>query len=353
MRKLVIFTACVLCSIASLQAQQKFNVQNGTKAEFYDGLEEAIEKAASGDTIYLPGGIIQVQGDIVVIDKKLTIIGAGWDVDSIGGLQATKIERAANNAYCAINFREGSDGSLLMGCELRGVTFGHRNEFNEDRQNIQNITIWRNKIPTVTLGVSTTNNNVENIFIKENYISNTFDGKNASNCWINNNLMYHISNLNNSHIYNNVITSITPTLSISSLKECIIENNFIAGKGNVLSSFDSYIDNCSFNNNAFESSDISFPNWTSIGFNNLIDQGAIYTFQINDLGLPKNLVIRDTSPCKNAGTDGTDIGIFGGSTPYKAGAVPFNPHIDKAVISSQTDKDGKLHIDITVSAQDR
>ena len=82
-------------------------------------------------------------------------------------------------------------------------------------------------------------------------------------------------------------------------------------------------------------------------------QETIRTFIVNNFTLPKNLKIREDSPCKNAGTDGTDIGIFGCPAPYKDGAVPFNPHINKALISGQTDKDGKLKVDIQVSAQTR
>jgi len=321
-----------------MQAQQKFNVQNGTKTEFYDGLEEAIQKAASGDTIYLPGGVIQVQNDLI-IDKKLALIGAGWDVDSIGGLMKTDLRK--NGSYnVTINFREGSDGSLLMGCELSSVSFGHRDQFNDDHQNIQNITIWRNKCNSVALGVGVGVgvNNVRNIFIKENYIPQIYSYS-ASNCWINNNVIHGvISGLNDSHIYNNVI------IQIQDMNECIFENNFIInGVGN-------YCNNSTFAHNAFATI-VNFPNGTNTGINNLVEQGTIYTFQVDNLSFPKNLVIRDTSPCKNAGTDGTDIGIFGGSTPFKS--RPFNPHIDKAIISSQTDKEGILKVEITATAQDR
>ena len=158
---------------------------------------------------------------------------------------------------------------------------------------------------------------------------------------INNNLCYGISLLINSHIYNNV----TSSYWLSGLTECVVENNFI---GASLSS----CSNCSFNNNAF-TTDFTFPVGSNTGSKNLMNQTTQQTFEVNDLSLPKNLRIRTTSPCKNAGTDGTDIGIFGGPAPYKPGAVPFNPHITQSAISAQTDKDGNLKVNIQVSAQTR
>ena len=342
--KALLVALSVICFATASRAQQKFNVQNGTKTEFYDDLETAIQKAVSGDTIYLPGKIIQVQND-VIIDKKLAIIGAGCDVDSVGGLQTTEIKKS-DGFLAMMNFRNGSDGSLLMGCIVGDIQFGHNNEYNEPQQNIQNVTIFRNKIGSINLAVAVSNDQVvKNIFIKENQIGGFINGFGigATDCWITNNLVYAIgygtSNLN---FYNNVISGF-----INSAIDCRFENNFI-NSFLISGSFD----NCIFNNNAFATS-FTFPFGNNSGSNNLMDQTPQQTFGVDDLSLPKNLKILATSPCKNAGTDGTDIGIFGGPAPYKAGAVPFNPHITRSSIVGYTDKDGKLKVNIQVSAQTR
>jgi len=250
-----------------------------------------------------------------------------------------------------VNLRNGSDGSLLVGCILGTIQFGNMDEFNVAQQNIKNVTIWRNKIiGYINLGLSSTNNQIKQIIVSENIITNYLNyfsilAYGASDCIINNNFcIAGIAELKNSRIYNNVLRNI-----VGSLTECVIENNFIIG--NI--SNNSYLcSNSSFKNNAFTTNFI-FPVGSNTGSNNLMSQETIKTFAGTDLTLSKNLVIRSDSPCKNAGTDGTDIGIFGGSAPFKAGAVPFNPHIDKAIISAQTDKDGKLKVDIQVSVQTR
>lgn len=53
----------------------------------------------------------------------------------------------------------------------------------------------------------------------------------------------------------------------------------------------------------------------------------------------------------NAGNDGTDIGIYGTSSPYKPGNVPYNPHFRSAVIAPATNGNGDLPVNIRVAAQ--
>jgi hypothetical protein len=115
-------------------------------------LETAVQQAVSGDTIYLPGVEIQLTNDLV-IDKKLALIGAGWDVDSIGGLKRTELKKS-NGSYANIYYRESSNGSLLTGCTLGGIVFGHQDEVNDFFENIEEVTIWRNDIDNIALGVS-------------------------------------------------------------------------------------------------------------------------------------------------------------------------------------------------------
>jgi len=62
--------------------------------------------------------------------------------------------------------------------------------------------------------------------------------------------------------------------------------------------------------------------------------------------------LKADSPGKNAGKDGTDIGIYGGSYPWKEGSLPFNPHYQKIQVAPKTDNQGNLNVNIMVKAQD-
>jgi hypothetical protein len=307
-----------------LQAQQRFNVQNGTKTAFYNDLETAVQQATAGDTIYLPGGEIPLQNELV-IDKKLAMVGAGWDIDSV--MRVTKLSRT-------VFFRSGSDGSLITGCDL------YRIEISDGSNAIEDITIWRNKVSNaVVLG-----SNTQRVFVKENLIG-SMEGRGAFDCIITNNVVTNnvVSNFTLSHFANNIMYGLANAI------ECTVENNYFLDVN-----FTGDMRSCIFNNNAFNGS-ISFPfNGTCTGSNNISDpQSPGDTFISMNINSPKTLVVKETSPCKNAGTDGTDIGIYGGSQPYKAGVVPFNPHITRLSVSPQTDKDGKLYVEIIATAQDR
>ncbi len=51
------------------------------------------------------------------------------------------------------------------------------------------------------------------------------------------------------------------------------------------------------------------------------------------------------------GTDGTQVGIFGGEFPFKDGAIPSNPHFQIEEIENVTNS-GTLKVKVKVSAQD-
>jgi hypothetical protein len=111
--------------------------------------------------------------------------------------------------------------------------------------------------------------------------------------------------------------------------------------------------NCTFNYNAF-TVDFTFPLGNNIGANNLMSQSQADTFTGGNISLtPSLLQLKPESPCKTAGTFGTEIGMYGGTRPYKASSLPFNPHIDKSVISTRTDAAGKLSVEIIVTAQEK
>ncbi|MEO8733968.1 MAG: hypothetical protein ABI373_06530, partial [Flavobacteriales bacterium] len=57
------------------------------------------------------------------------------------------------------------------------------------------------------------------------------------------------------------------------------------------------------------------------------------------------------NPGIGAASDGTDIGLYGGSTPLKPGYVPYNPHYLNINIAGATNANGELPVNITVARQ--
>lgn len=65
----------------------------------------------------------------------------------------------------------------------------------------------------------------------------------------------------------------------------------------------------------------------------------------------QNFHLITNSPGLNAGTDGTDVGIYGTNQPTKEGWIPSNPHISYKNVSQQTDANGNLKATFIVKAQ--
>jgi hypothetical protein len=72
---------------------------------------------------------------------------------------------------------------------------------------------------------------------------------------------------------------------------------------------------------------------------------------VNKFDYSYDFHLAENSIARGAGIEGTDCGIYGGTNPYKEGAVPMNPHIQAISIPSTTDGEGKLHISVKVKAQ--
>ena len=108
MKKLFLTLIMAVFTTELLQAQQISVVSSGGATSLYRTLQDAIEGAAPGSTIYLPGGGFPISND-VEITKKLTIIGIGNNTknDNVDG---TTIITGK------LSFKEGSSGSAVMGC---------------------------------------------------------------------------------------------------------------------------------------------------------------------------------------------------------------------------------------------
>ena len=58
--------------------------------------------------------------------------------------------------------------------------------------------------------------------------------------------------------------------------------------------------------------------------------------------------LTDAAKTQCLGTDGTEVGIYGGSLPFDP--TPSNPQITKCNVAAKSTADGKLSVDIEVNA---
>ena len=80
--------------------------------------------------------------------------------------------------------------------------------------------------------------------------------------------------------------------------------------------------------------------------------GSIFVSDVDNIfQWSDDLHLASGSPGISAADDGTNIGIYGSTSPFKAGAVPYNPHYQQATIATSTNPNGELPVSIRVAAQ--
>jgi hypothetical protein len=319
----------LLGCLAKAKSQTAIALQHGATTFIESRLDTAIAHAQNGDVIYLPGGLI-AGSENVSINRKLTIIGAGYRPDSSQVTSPTKI---SGN----VTFTSGSDGSLISGVYL----LNHLYMINT------NVNVTRSNVYSVFMDGALTN-----VLIEENIIRGYFWGGAASlsGIVVRKNLFYGL-NIGPSPFFRDLNGGITfsnniylATSYFDHVQSCLFRNNiFVVTPGFSNSS------NLQFDNNLFT------DNPAVSGSGNIINEPIANIFNSYTLGAAWNITQNfHLSPaCNgiNAGNDGTDIGIYGSSTPFKDGALPLNPHFQSAAVPGNANAGGQLNINITVRAQ--
>jgi len=338
MKTFLISTILLLAISLYSTAQNLITVQNGSKVQFYTSLDSAYVHSADGDTLYLPGGSYSPPAEI---NKSIHIIGVGHNPDSTSATNFTLINGS-------IDLRQGASNGSLTGVYLTG------NILLTDT--IYNYSVERCNVGDLSLTTFTHNNS----FV-ENVIRTGVYGGNSSNNLFFNNIFNSHATLSYTNTFggfnagtefkNNIIFGPISQNSYSIIGT-IFENNIFIG-GDFY-----YPTNCVFSNNLVDST--GYIRWDAYGNthdSNLINQGVGSIFVKYTGGgsfkYTDNYHLKSGSPGKNAGKDGTDIGIYGGVFPWKEGSVPFNPHIISSTIANKTNSDGTLHVSIKVEAQHR
>jgi hypothetical protein len=239
---------------------------------------------------------------------------------------------------------EGSSNGSLTGVYLTGDLQG-------TTAVVSSYIISRCRI-SGSVNLTSTNSNFNFI---ENVLDGYFGAGPVPNCSFLNNIItatfntnYTNACFNYSTFRNNIF--IPSSYYVVSCQYSTFENNIFNGTVN---SITSNVQNSIFNNNIF-AGPINFPSNTNIGANNIPNQYSSITF-VNQSGSTFNYThdyhLQSSSEGKNKGSDGTDIGIYGGIYPWKAGSIPSNPHFQVIKVDPKTDAAGNLKVRIKVAAQ--
>ncbi|MEP7321591.1 MAG: hypothetical protein ABI761_06715 [Saprospiraceae bacterium] len=334
MKNIILLVVCLISFCELMQAQSlQFAVvrPNGT-TYICPTLDSAYNLSLDGDFLYLPGGSY---GLTQPITKSIHIYGAGIHSDSSAVTTRTILDN--------ISLVEGASNGSITGCYF--ITGGY-NVLVQGLVNNYSITYC------FLAGGIKFNVASNNFIITSNIVGSFGDGCLYGGSWsiqlagqghlISNNFIKASISSNGGNVYrNNIISYCSPYCSTLNCSNEEFDNNIIACAGSGV-------------NNSFFHNNIGWTNGLDShgnqGYNNYTISGPIDSLFINytagwDEG---NIHLVPNSPYMDAGTDGTELGIYGGMFPTSEGWVPKNPHIYFKDIDQLTGPDGKLHIQVGV-----
>ncbi|MDI6832295.1 MAG: hypothetical protein QMD02_00415 [Bacteroidales bacterium] len=334
------FLILILIVISMTMYSQKAALHTASGVQIFNGSNAFINAhnaASSGDTIYLSGGTFTPPASF---DKQLMIFGAGHYVDSTLATGKTFI-----NGNVTLN--ENADLFYLEGVEITG------NFTISNNHSVNNVIIKRCKINGTFNALGDLSNPTSNLSLIGNVLMNRLNLENIQNSLLSNNIISNtFQGSNGNMISNNIIMGFIWGSSMDYLffgSNNTLTNNIILwegynanvnGSGNI------------FNNNLYVEPTPDYgATATSIGNYTGILQTTIFVNQTgNTFDYAHDYHLQ--APTTYLGTDGTEVGIYGGTFPYKEGAVPHNPHIQLKNIAPTTNANGDLQIQIQVGAQE-
>lgn len=296
-----------------------FTVNNtpGSNAQF-DNIQAAHDAASPGDTILVGGSATQY--NLVSVSKKIVIIGPGFKPNNNDNL-------VANISFVSLA-STSAEGSVFIGFKSNEISVDAGSNL-VNFISIQgceiNSIIGRNKGRNWTI---------------ENTIASVISGLEFST--IRNTFLNAVQNLKTSGIINCVFLS----GGTSSGENLLFSNNIFSTAGQVSTN------NSTFNNNLFTRQDpvatnSSFPVSNSFS-NNLfgVDPKFVNTAFGNLFSFKNDYNLQPDSPAIGAGTDGRDLGVYGGQGFSNSGEPPL-PIVTGLLIKNSTlDQNGQLQVEI-------
>ena len=339
MKRLVMITTMAIAFFNVATAQISIVIQNNDKVFESSKIDTIINHIEQGDTIYLPGGNIVLTGELR-IDKEVHIIGAGHYPDSTSATSYTHV--SGSN----VRFVPGSDNSSITGINLnRDLYFGLTVD-----EAVSNITISRSSLSNIYCGYGNVRNTPNNfINLRENVIRGSLNCADVQHLLVEKNIINgRIDNLTDNAVFRNNIFLYQGSYSVFRTCTGITVNN------NIFVRDDHGLSASTINNNLFRLNFVAVSG-TNLGSGNIVNNGIDSLFVNSDgdaaFSYTTNYHLHPDCDGIGAGTDGTEIGIYGSTSPYKEGAVPFNPHIRFINIRSESEN-GILPVEIHVAAQE-
>ncbi|HNW88679.1 MAG TPA: glycosyl hydrolase family 28-related protein [Bacteroidales bacterium] len=344
MKKQLLMLVFVAIAAISFAQTKNIVVEFGATSTAYLDLPSAIAAAPNGATVYIPGGLHTLSSNIT-ISKQLHFRGDGFNpltlasgmAPTISGSQLIFTRYAHYSSFEGINFdnqltlqHTTADTSgyfylIFNRCRLNATTVS-----SGGNASVGNITIYMNEC--VINHIECYSQTAESVAINNSIIvGNRFYSINQG--YIKNSVILTGMGLQGASVYADATNNFT------------ISNSIFYG-GASTTGTNNTITNCLFKTGAtvgltLNTSNIQFQDWNLI-FVNVPD--ASY-------GIGDNFHLQPGCLGIAAGTDGMDLGIYGGSTPWKENSIPASPNVYTKSVDTRNNPNGQIDVMYKVKAQ--
>jgi hypothetical protein len=294
-----------------------------------------------GDTLYLVGSLTSYGS--IYLNKSLTVIGTGHHPQK---------EMVLKSKVTIINFSGNADGSSIIGLDISSMV--------DDDYGAENISIFRCYFRSSARAKIEMTTGSNNWIIKNNYINYYYaavDVANSTNVIISSNIIGSTTSAGDPMANSNSSTVVFSNNLVlrwgeagdgfSSVSYANISNNIFYGAPPTGAT------NCSFQNNI--ATDWDLPYDSNVGMNNLKLSDPMFVdvpLGNYDFSWDYDYRLQDASPGKNAGSDGTDIGPFGGNSPISVTGEPSMPVVEQMYLTNPIlPEDGTLEIQMKARIQ--
>ncbi len=304
--KTKLFTICLVlfAFVGTVNAHVWTVSNNAITAGHFTSIQTAADSSNVGDTIYVMGSPTDYGN--VTIKTRVTMIGAGYAVTGTQNNWASIVD----NIY----LDTVSGGNVISGTRIMGMDIG--TYFQQTGSGaINSIDIERCYVGyyLYVFGSNWTIRNCDldniniqnwgNVFIQNNFIEDIYNSNQTTVNFDHNDFATYSSNafgtISNALITNNIFYFCTPNASCTS---CTFSNNLTTAGATI--NLNTYAGNTGSGNVfAFAAS----TGWTDGTIPaSTVSENTIWNYK---------WTLKSTSPGHAAATDGTDIGVYGGSYP--------------------------------------
>lgn len=341
-RTLTLLTCASLLSIGTQAQLQRIVLQGSGAPQVYTSIYDAVAAAQPNDKLYFSGGLFLADTGLT-LNMPLNFIGAGIHPDSTNATTPTILATGGSTDFV---FTTGASGSSFTGIRFNpgGELYYGTSIANDDPVGMlfERCSFKFFRLAAAEPG-SSSSTFTECIFYDG---ASGYGGAATINRCVIQGGPLNLFRPSGLVLSNSVILS----QRLQNSENAIVQNCVFTYAGAPLWQVSGVqITDCIIGNaNMFSNSGANTET------NTIYSQSAAQTFVSETNGtfeFTDDLHLLPGSPGVGEGNDGTDIGLYGSSSPFKPGNVPYNPHFRSAAIAPATNPSGDLPVNIRVAAQ--